>query len=390
MASLRRGIVAALWAVLILSLLGCSVLGFGGGPTPTPTRIPRTPKPLLPPRATPTATPAPPSPGETPEGARPVRREDLLNLIAPLEAIGSYRLEARVEILPEDPQTPGLQVRLRETWASTTTYSVTLTLEIPGLTRTQLVQVAQVGPRSWFNLGEGWVAGAGTGASPPTTTLELEAMVPPSAQDLVFLGSEPLREVQTQRYRFRIPRDQAFRTGPLEEESGTREARFLEDLEGNLWLAPLAGTSRYYVARYELTGPGVFTLTTGVPLTGTYRLSLRLYDVGRPLEVRPPTDVVYRELTPPGFEPGTFPLPEDAEIRFSVQGELGLIATARSLEEVAAFYRSALAEAGWTLVSERSLGNGLSLTFQKEAHTLSLLLAPEEGTGKTTLFVSGR
>ena len=94
-----------------------------------------------------------------------------------------------------------------------------------------------------------------------------------------------------------------------------------------------------------------------------------------PADAQPPNTV-----TVPGFVPNTFPLPEGAK----VIPRLGMLElrTADSEGDVAAFYRSHLADLGWTFDGEQGF-----YSAEKDGQRITLTILPDEVTRETVVRV---
>ena len=81
----------------------------------------------------------------------------------------------------------------------------------------------------------------------------------------------------------------------------------------------------------------------------------------------------------PGFEPGTFPIPEETEIEGAFGGMTSLVSKL-SAEEVNAFYDEKLTELGWTKA------DGPLPTWSKGEYQFTLMITPNND-GTTNILI---
>ncbi|RME43394.1 MAG: hypothetical protein D6796_13170 [Caldilineae bacterium] len=173
----------------------------------------------------------------------------------------------------------------------------------------------------------------------------------------------------------------------------------LEDASGEVWIAREGG----YPVKFILDGTGAPNGEEAVGnmfVSGTYHIEYELLEVNTPLTIEPPAEA----QTMPGMggmggmgemgggsEEGGYPMMDDAEVQFSMQGMLNYY-THATLGEVIDFYKSELAAQGWTANADAEyIGDDTALlTFSKDGEELNLTLNVEADGRVNVTLVSGQ
>ncbi len=386
--SRRSWLMLALGLAALLSM-ACSIGGitFGGGgeEEARPTAAPSTPA-----GEERMATPMPTGEGAggeavaTPEATEEASTPSARGVAEPFqdltwEGLRSYRVEIRAQIFPADEAVPPEEMVVREDVLNSTTFSMTLKLVKGGDSEEpQGFRIIRVGDTVWSDFGEmGWMqAPADEGESGITLPL-IEDLVPSDIEDVKKEGTEKVDGVKAEKYTFRYA------------QAGLGDLGFgdLTEAFGTLWVAPVPGGKGRYVVRLRLEGKGEVGGIADYEGLGRFVLEMRVYDVGQEIVIEPPASPT--GLTLPGFPEGDFPQPEGTQIQLAMGNQGGMLLVPLSLEETADFYRQALQDLGWSLTADDAAEGLVSLQFEKEGSTVSLLISEDASTGQTSVLVSG-
>ena len=88
------------------------------------------------------------------------------------------------------------------------------------------------------------------------------------------------------------------------------------------------------------------------------------------------------EANVPGFEPGTFPIPEQTTVNSSLGGMINLTSQL-SVDEVTAFYNEKLAEMGWTKEGD------MMPTWTKDGKSFMLMVTPNDDNTTEIMIIAG-
>lgn len=148
----------------------------------------------------------------------------------------------------------------------------------------------------------------------------------------------------------------------------------VEELAFELWLANELG----YPAKFSFILAG----KDEEGKSGRAQIIIEVYDANTPIIIKVPEGA---ELAPQL----DIPTPDDAQMLISSADTL-MYSTAKSVEDMATFYREKLPGQGWTEDKESSFSmEGMaSLTFKKDGQTLSILFSADEEGGKTNVMAS--
>lgn len=377
---------------LILLLLVLSIASCGrddedtDGATPVPPTATMASVPVEPAAAsTPTVTPMPPT--ATPE---PTAEEEALltaEQLASLDELDSYRAytliasqgtaidgseeDITIEVATaytSDPVARYVQMKIADEDSDTVDDTGSGTLEF-----------YQLGDNFYASFEETWVQMSGQ--ETPFEDPDSEFLMNSGAllSDLDNLErqrpDEQINGVDSRHYTFEEDALAAW----LSPEAGAVTAK------GEVWIAKDGDYVTRYVLDVEIeeSAGGLLAPTLS---QGTLHMEFELSDVNSDIVIEIPKDAATQAALA-GFDDGPFPVPTDATTTMS-SAEFTILLTELTSEETQAFYEEALSAQGWTLNEDATGGFGdfMSMEFSKGPLTLSLLISPDEASGKTQVM----
>ncbi len=155
-------------------------------------------------------------------------------------------------------------------------------------------------------------------------------------------------------------------------------------VQGDLWVAKDGGypvkSEMTMFMTVEITEPTADSQKETLPVEFHFEIYNEVYDVNSDIVIEPPEGAPQAgEVSVPGFEPGTFPIPEETEIEGSFGGITSLVSKL-SADEVNAFYDQALPELGW------SKADGFMPTWTKGDFSFNLMVTPNDD-GTTNILI---
>ncbi len=208
----------------------------------------------------------------------------------------------------------------------------------------------------------------------PNGLFDLPAMANLAGGERV--GEEEILGIPTVHYRITDPAQFTAITGDAMGESLVSVA-----LDG--WIAPEGYVVRYVLAAETHDGAAADAAGDLVPAASQrINIDYALTEVDGDVAIAWPNDAPPAgDVAIPGFEPGTFPLPDDARL---TPGLAALeIATALDENAVERFYAGALAALGWSFTGEYGV-----YTAAKDDLVLTLLVsATSSAEGGSTIYV---
>ncbi len=325
----------ALSAIALTLLIGCAKA------TPTPTPVPPTPTP----------TPVPPTPTPAPDKAA---KQEVEAPMAPyyqaLEALEAYTATLTMDYEPregsgEEPFHVFFAEERAKTDPPRQRVRVKGLSEVDPNNRRNDATYTFIGDATWFQAGE-----------------DRFYTTRPSGQRRLYLSPEDIIPVTTQLeaqgpydekvnglevdyYTIADPKD-LFGDGPDQPVNPTL-------LQGDVWIARDGNFITRYIIRVEADDLKMRKQPTPGTLTITYNVTpLKPEEV----QIDPPENAVSLETAAlPGFEPGTFPVPENAEVETIIQARdqqlIALNVADTTMADAFTFYQEKLGEIGWSEVA---------------------------------------
>ncbi|MCO6452278.1 MAG: hypothetical protein J5I90_15975 [Caldilineales bacterium] len=374
--------------IAIALLLSIFLAACGGGEDsgaasddagPAPTSAPAA---MDTPQPAPTDTPAP-APTDTPEEMDEPAAMTLLE-----EALDSYRARGSFSMISTvgdaEPVEQTMEFESAYTKADNP-YGFNMSMRMDGVQTVEddpnvpeSVQFYMVDDASYIGFGDQWL----------TTTREESGLedVPSfigSADDIVNdldqlnrEGKEKVNGIDTVHYSFEDPLllSEFFGQGADEGD--------VTSLRGDIWVAEDGN----YVVKVSFTAAA-----TGVPSTDDegneviadeeVTWTFEVYEVNSDVEITVPEGATaLGEVSMPGFDDGTFPMPPDTTVTNSFPG---LVSAASTLTEeaVVQFFDEQLADLGWTK------DEGFLPTYTKDGVSITIMASPVDGGGvEITIF----
>ena len=324
-------------ALLLLSTMALALLVGCSQVTPTPTPLPPTPTPTPVP---PTPTPAPQT---TPESTVEAPMQPYYQA---LEALKAYTATLVMEYQPrEGSDHPPFRVFFTEQRAKTD--PPVQQVRIRGLSSVDPQNSRNdatytfIGDATWFVAGEErFYTTRPTGQR--RLYLSPEDMIPATTK-LEAHGpyDEKVNGLAVDYYTIADPKD-ILGEGPDQPENA-------ELLQGDVWIAREGNFITRYILRIRADDLKMRKDPTPGTLTIEYNVTPLSPDE---VKIEPPENAVSLETAAlPGFEPGTFPIPDSAQVETIIQAPnqqlIGLNVADMNLADAFAFYQQRLESVGW-------------------------------------------
>ena len=147
--------------------------------------------------------------------------------------------------------------------------------------------------------------------------------------------------------------------------------------QGDIWIAK----DGHYAVKAEFNMETSLTSKTKDKTISIKSHTLvEISNVNGDIKIEPPAEAPKPgEVNVPGFEPGTFPIPDQTTVQGSMAG-LTTMVSQLSPEEVTAFYDEQLAKMGWTKAE------GMMPSWAKGDNSFTLMITPNDD-GTTTIII---
>jgi len=352
-----------------------------------------------------TATPAPPT--ATPEPPTPTAEptQETANFAKIEDVVKSYHSESRVTYTistepPVEDYTTNFDMTMSTDWVkadnpfgSNTSTSIK-GLDIPnqdgGQDAPQEISMISVDDTAYVKMGDQWISVPRDQAdSEQTASISLDDLVQ-DMKELKRVGKEKVNGINTIHYQYK---DFSFFKSTLNDillqelQDKTDVAQFkLADAKnkGDIWIAKKGG----YVVKVDLNFDATFKKTSNatdakapdkihIQMSNVTNVS----NVNGDITIELPADAPKPgEVTAPGFEPGTFPLPEQTTVDGAFGGMTSL-SSKLSPDEINAFFDKELTKMGWTKA------DGVMPTWSKDGNSFLLMVTPgDDGVTSITIL----
>jgi predicted small lipoprotein YifL len=407
----HKFLIAALILLLALTLAAC---GGEKAPAETPSEAPAEAPAATQPAASqpaatpaePTPTPEPPTPTPEPPTPTPEPEEAFMGEFTPItEKVNSYRSRGKISYVvagvPDGAplENTDITMEFTESWVRADNdygFNRSMTLsgfqirtpgeEAQGETPADF-QVIELDDTTYINFGEQWISMAREENATPDDFVQVEDFIS-DLDEMKRVGIETMNGIETVHYAFsRVHSFESVLEGLFQREGlqGNVKSKLKQtEIKGDLWIAREGG----YPVKFEMTAHAELdiTLTTPegeektFPITMDYEASTEYYDINADFTIEPPEGApAPGQVDVPGFEPGTFPMPEDTTVLSSFGGIITLQSNL-SVEEVTAFYEQALTDLGWTK------GEGFMPTWTKDEHSFTMIITGNDD-GTTSIVI---
>ncbi len=242
---------------------------------------------------------------------------------------------------------------------------------------------------AYMKFGDQWITmPRGEMEDPETFSFAVDDFVN-SFEDLKRVGSETVNGIKTTHYTFSNIRDydgflRSMIADQIENPDDATLNPIRSEINGDIWIAkdggyPVKVDLKTYV-EMEVTIKSADGAEKTIPTTIESRTYNEIFDVNKKIVIEPPADAPKAdEVNVPGFEPGTFPLPEQTIVQGSFAGMINLVSELTP-EEVTSFYDDALSNMGW------EKADGFAPTWSKDDISFSILISPNDD-GSTNIVI---
>jgi len=407
----RKTLILTLFALLLVFSLAACGGDKGAEPTQAPvdttsdtqstntdtgdnaaaTPVPPTPTPE------PTDTPVPPTPTpeptDTPEPAEEMTSEfaRIEDVVDSYHSVGEFVYE--VTTTPADETESGnINLTVASDWVKADNvygYNIATTLSGFDLSQAeggedvpQEMQMISVGDTTYIKFGDQWMAMPRSEmGEDDTMSINIDDFIS-DMDEVEKVGKETINGIKTIHYRYKdttsfenILNDiLASQLG--EEEDLTKFKAVDTQTSGDIWIAEKDKYAVKVVINMETTFEGD---DKTVHIKGLSRMEIS--DVNGDITVEPPADAPQPgDANVPGFEPGTFPMPEQTTVEGSFGGVTNLVSQL-SVDEINAFFQEELTKLGWT-----NEGNEMMPTWTKDGQSFILMVSPNDD-GTTSIVI---
>lgn len=157
---------------------------------------------------------------------------------------------------------------------------------------------------------------------------------------------------------------------------------FTEITNGRVYIAKDTG----YLVGIVMDGQGKNTIDgSNMDLVGNVHFEVNYYDQNQPVTVTVPAACAQGD-TGSGVSSGSFPVPEGVSDLISMTG-MTTFSSDKTPEELAQYYKTEMAAAGWTAGEEISMTGFVTLTFTKDGKTATVTITADASTGKTLVLI---
>jgi len=243
-------------------------------------------------------------------------------------------------------------------------------------------QIVSVDDTTYMKIGDQWVNmprdESGTDGS---DILNIDDFVT-GMEDMKKVGKETINGINAVHYTYKdsVLTEKMFQDmlSTQLKDGETVDNYQLENAEasGDIWIA----TKGNYPVKGEFKMNATYKSKTGdkqIEIKG--HTLVEITEINGDITIEPPADAPKPgQVDVPGFEPGTFPIPEQTTVEGSMMG-MTTMTSQLSVDEVASFYDENLTSMGW------SKGEGMMPTWTKDSNSFTLLITP--GENNTTSIV---
>ena len=362
-----------------------------------------------PPAATPEQATEEPAPTEAPPTPTMSAEESLPIEFKPInEVVDSYRSRGaivyKIEGGPEGSELDNLDVEMEfeEAWVKADNpfgYNRSMTIrgnslmgaggeeDNDALSELQLIELDDT---AYINLGGQWISTSRDEGSSPPNVVNVEDFIS-NVEDLKKVGTENVNGVKAVHYQFdqfqafdEVLQDLLQSDPKLGEVKTTVKS---SKTQGDLWIAEDVGYPVKFESKLEIVIDGTVTSDSGsesFTATITMEASTEYYDINADITIEPPEGAPQPgQVDVPGFEPGTFPLPDKTKVVSSFGGIITL-ESELTPDEVTSFFDEALSNMGWTKAE------GPLPSWSKGDNSFNLIITPGDNGGASIVIMSGQ
>ena len=319
------------------------------------------------------------------------------------DVVDSYRLKGevsyQVRVTPDDgSESTNVQMTFESEWTKADNpYGYNVATKFTGMDmfgtngeensdKPTDFQMIAVDDTAYMKLGDQWISTPRDQANQDDTMMINIDDYVTDMENLKKVGTETVNGIKTVHYTYK---DDAMFQATFNEiiTSLLKDNENVDDFEpveatasSDLWIA----TKGNYPVKADFQMNATFkSKTTDKEIHIEGRNMVEVTEINGDVTIEPPADAPKPgEVNIPGFEPGTFPIPEQTTVEGSMAGMTSLTSKL-SPDEINAFYDDALTKMGWTKAE------GPMPTWSKDGNSFTLMVTPgDDGTTAILILVT--
>ena len=343
-----------------------------------------------PPTAAPAATDTPIPATNTPEPtATPEPEEEMTGEFARIEdVVDSYHAEGEfhyeVSATPADKEMDvSLNMTISSDWVKAdNAYGSNVATVIKGFDMPQAdsedntpqnMQMISVDDTTYLKVNDQWLSMPRDQSNEESMSMNIDDFIT-SMDELEKVGTETINGIKTIHYRYKNAVEfEGILADILAQQAGEEAGQYEPvsvKTSGDIWIAKKGK----YAVKAETNMDGEFkNKESGKVVHIKARNAMEISNINGDITIEPPADAPKPgQVSVPGFEPGTFPIPEQTTVEGSFGGMTNLTSQL-SPDEINAFYDKELPKLGWT-----KQGGGLMPTWTKGDDSFVLMVTPND------------
>ena len=238
------------------------------------------------------------------------------------------------------------------------------------------MEMVQIGDQSWVNFAGMWIESSDEDAGNITEDFMIfDVEDIGDLSEFEKVGTETINGLETTHYHF----DENVLWKVLKDEEDVEGLEGLESFSGDLYTTK-DGIVVKWVMHFEGTGFNDENAET----KGSMDMTYELYDINAKIDIQPPEVPSSEESL--GFE---IPVPEGATQTLSMAGMTTYDVVDQTIEDLADFYKTELANLGFSHDSEAALVSAdfAMLTFSDGSTEISITIMPGEDDGTVQVLI---
>ncbi len=363
----------------------------------------------VPPTATP--TPVPPTPTPVPPTPTPEPQEELSGELSKIEeVVDSYRSKGEITYRVSGlPDTTNENVEVTMTFESAWTkadnpYGFDMVSRIQGLNADiqnqdnaqeipSEMEIRMVGDTAYMRFGDkkDWMVMPRENAGGTETFNFTASDFLSGLEQMRKVGTETVNGIKTIHYTFEeLKNYNTFLEDTIQSLAKEGESFDIKSIQGqvsgDLWVAKDGGYPVKFVTTMHIEAQIAVSVNgeeKTVPVVLDSKMSSEVYDVNADITIEAPAEAPQQgQVNVPGFEPGTFPIPDQTTLQGAFGGMITLISQL-SPEDINAFYDQTLSKLGW------SKQDGPMPVWSKGDLSFTLLVVPNDDGSTSITILSG-
>ncbi len=315
------------------------------------------------------------------------------------DVVNSYHSEGeftyQVTVTPaDDSEDISVDMTFESDWVKAdNTYGYNMATTVSGLgmptsndnndTANATYQLISIDDTTYIKMGDQWISAPRDQAGDESQTFSINIdEFASNLEDLDKVGTETVNGIKATHYTYK---DESVYDSMLGDilSSLKKENENIDDYDkGNvvtqsdIWIA----NDGKYPVKAETTVEATFkSKVSDKQISVKAHTLVEISNINGDITIEPPADAPKPgEVSVPGFEPGTFPIPDQTTVDGSMAG-MTTMTSQLSVDEVTAFYDEQLTSMGWTKTE------GIMPTWTKDGNSFTLMITP--GDNNTTSIV---